>query len=367
VEYVPHPLALQCCIICQNAVSSAYTGWYAREESRVEQTTVGPAATRPNMIEMRGATKQFGQAKVIDDVSLSVEQGTIYSFIGPSGSGKTTVIRLLNGVYAPTSGEITVMSKSPHQWSQRDRERIGYMPQLFALYPNLSVNENIDFAASTYGLGWWARREPKRHLLEFVNLWEHRHKLARSVSGGMKRRLELACALVHDPTLVFLDEPTAGIDPVLRASIWEHLKGLRGQGKTLFVTTQYVTEAEYCDRVGLINKGRLIADGTPDELRKQAFNGEIIRLSYERLDSGLLREIEDLPEVVDGLIRRLAPTTAEMVAEEASIAMPLILKVMTNRGIPLEAITIEEIKPPFDDVFVRLIHDDTARMMEQPQ
>lgn len=323
-------------------------------------------ANRPLIIQMQNTNKQFGQTQVIHDVNLSVKEGSIYGFIGPSGSGKTTVIRLLNGVYAPTSGHIQVMGKEPIKWIQTDREHIGYMPQLFVLYPNLSVEENLDFAASTYGMGYLQRRRPKRALLEFVGLWEHRRKLARSISGGMKRRLDLACALIHNPTLLFLDEPTAGIDPVLRATIWNHLRELRQTGKTLFVTTQYVTEAEYCDRVGLINKGRLIANGTPDDLRKKAFGGELVRLQYERLDTTLLKEIEDLPDVIDGMIRRLSPQSAEMVVDEASTAIPLILRVMTNHGIPLEAIVIEEIKPPFDDVFVRLVQDDSAGLLETP-
>ena len=319
------------------------------------------------MIDMQGAVKEFGSTTVIDNISLQVPAGSIYCFIGPSGSGKTTVIRMLNGVYAPTSGAVEVMGKSPTRWTTSDREQVGYMPQLFVLYPNLSVEENVDFAASAYGMGWWARRKPKRELLEFVGLWEHRGKLARSISGGMQRRLELACALIHDPVLIFLDEPTAGIDPILRATVWEHLRHLRDQGKTLFVTTQYVTEAEYCDRVGLINKGRLIADGTPDHVRKMAYGGEIVRLTCDRLTGELLQHIEQLPQVVNGKSQRITRTTAELIVDEASTAMPLILGVMTNYGIPLEQVTIEEIKPPYDDVFVRLIQDEEklARTMER--
>lgn len=313
------------------------------------------------MIEMRGAVKEFGTTTVIEDISLRVPEGSIYCFIGPSGSGKTTVMRMLNGVYAPTRGDVQVMGKAPMRWTAADRERIGYMPQLFVLYPNLSVEENIDFAASSYGLGWWARRKPKRQLLEFVGLWEHRHKLARSVSGGMQRRLELACSLIHNPTLVFLDEPTAGIDPILRATIWEHLRSLRDQGKTMFVTTQYVAEAEYCDRVGLINKGRLVANGTPEEVRKMAYGGEIVRLTCEKLSGEMIRHLEQMPEVTEGMTRRITRTTAEMIVDEASTAIPLILREMTNHGIPLEEITIEEIKPPYDDVFVRLIKTEDAQ------
>lgn len=324
-----------------------------------------PRPTAGNIIEMEHVNKSFGEHQVTQDVTLNVARHSIYSFIGPSGSGKTTVIRLLNGVYAADSGRLMVLDKDPAKWTQSDRGRIGYMPQFFVFYPNLSLIENLDFVASTQGMGLRERVRPRRELLEFVGLWEHRHKLAREVSGGMKRRLDLACALIHDPELVFLDEPTAGIDPVLRAQIWERLKELPKMGKTLFVTTQYVTEAEYCDEVGLINKGRLVAQGTPDVVRKQAFGGEIVRLTYDRLDAPLLKQIEDLPEVIDGMIQRLTPKTADMIVDEASTAIPLILKVMTDRGVPLDQIVIEELKPGFDDVFVRLVKDDAARTLEQ--
>ena len=174
----------------------------------------------------------------------------------------------------------------------------------------------------------------------------------------MQRRLELVCALIHDPTLLFLDEPTAGIDPVLRATIWDHLKDLRDRGKTLFVTTQYVTEAEYCDRVGLIHAGRLIADGTPEELRNLAFGGQVVTLAYGRLNYDLLARLEALPEVVDGSIQRVSRDTAQMVVDDAGTAIPLILRRLEDSGIPLETVRITEEKVPFDDVFVRLIEQD---------
>lgn len=330
------------------------------------QLPAHPIAASDNIIEMQNVNKAFGDHQVIEDASLSVKRNSVYAFIGPSGSGKTTVIRLLNGVYAADSGRIQVLGKDPSKWSQGDRARIGYMPQFFVFYPNLSLIENLNFVASTQGLGLWERRRPRRELLEFVGLWEHRHKLARSVSGGMQRRLDLACAMIHDPELVFLDEPTAGIDPVLRASIWERLKTLPQQGKTLFITTQYVTEAEYCDQIGLINKGRLVAQGTPDDIRKRAYGGEIVRLRYDRLDSSLLRQIEALPDVVEGRINRVSRTTARLLVDEASTAMPRILQVMTDAGASLDEITIEELKPGFDDVFVRLVKEDSDRTLEQP-
>lgn len=310
------------------------------------------------MIVMDTVSKRFDDTAVVDQVSLAVPAGSIYGFIGPSGSGKTTVIRLLTGVYEPSEGELRVLGIPPERWGPSQREQVGYMPQLFVLYPNLSVNENLDFAASIYGLGWWTRQRRKRDLLRFVELWEHRHKLARSISGGMQRRLALACALIHNPPLMFLDEPTAGIDPVLRSTIWDHLKELRDQGKTLFVTTQYVTEAEYCDRVGLIHEGRLIANGTPDELRRLAFGGQMLRLTTSVLNYNLLARIEALPLVVNGSIERVSRDTAQLAVEDAGTAIPQILRTLDEAGVPMEAVRISEENAPFDDVFVRLINQD---------
>ena len=219
-------------------------------------------------------------------------------------------------------------------------------------------------ALAVLPLVWWSRRAPKRQLLEFVGLWEDRNKLASSISGGMQRRLELVCSLIHNPDLLFLDEPTAGIDPVLRATIWEHLNHLRNEKKTLFVTTQYVTEAEYCDRVGLINEGRIIADGTPDDLRRKAYGGQVVTLTYARLNDALRDRLEAMPEVVDRTMKFISRDTAQMVVNDAATAIPLILRQLEDAGIPMESVRITEEKPPFDDVFVRLIEQAKPRPME---
>ena len=182
------------------------------------------AAGRP-VIEMKNATKRFGDAVAVENLNFTVHEGEIFGFIGPSGSGKTTTIRLMNGTYQPTEGSATVFGERAGSMSGRTREMIGYLPQLFILYPNLSVKENIDFSASLYGMSWFGRRKRRREVLEFVELWEHRGKLARDISGGMQRRLGLASSLIHDPRLIFLDEPTAGIDPILRGEVLERLSG----------------------------------------------------------------------------------------------------------------------------------------------
>ena len=209
-------------------------------------------------------------------------QGEIFGFIGPSGSGKTSTIRLLTGVYGPNEGRIRVMGIAPDHPSRVMQEKFGYMPQLFVLYPNLTVRENLNFVASLYGLNPFKRKKRVDQLLKFVELWDARNKLAEHVSGGMQRRIELAASLLHDPPLLFVDEPTAGIDPVLRRKFWDEFERLRGEGRTIFVTTQYVGESEHCDRVGVIRNGRLIALDTPVALRRTAFGGDMIDIEAER-------------------------------------------------------------------------------------
>ncbi len=227
-----------------------------------------PLAPGPyDVVFVAGVSRTFDDRAVLRDIDLVVKKGTILGVIGPSGAGKTTTIRMITGALRPTKGEIRVLGEEPTKFRRSTRERIGYMPQLFTLYPHLSARENVDFVASLFGLLWPRRGRRTKEVLKLVDLWDDRNRWASRLSGGMQRRLELACALVHDPSLLVLDEPTAGIDPLLRATIWAELHRLRDAGRTLLVTTQYVNEAEECDQVALIANGRLIALAPPDELR----------------------------------------------------------------------------------------------------
>jgi ABC-2 type transport system ATP-binding protein len=297
-------------------------------------------------------TKQFGEEYAARDVSFEIPRGKIFGFIGPSGSGKTTTVRLLAGIYEPTSGEARVFGKSPSKFTQTERERIGYMPQLFVLYPNLTVWENLNFAASIYGLGWW-RNKRLNALLDFVELSEHRHKLTNQISGGMQRRLSLAATLTHNPDLIFLDEPTAGIDPVLRRKFWDHFNELQEEGRTLFITTQYVGEAAYCDYVGVMAGGRLLMVETPDGLRRAAFGGEVVDLALAgRLDWGHLQMLRSLP-FIQGQVQRTGDNSARLTVDEASTAMPALMDWSKQQNLEVER--IEEFLPPFDDVFVELM------------
>ncbi len=276
---------------------------------------------------MQDATMRFGDHVAVDAISLTVAPGTILGIIGPSGAGKTTTIRMLTGGLVPTSGEVRVLGEEPRRFRRRTRERIGYMPQLFSLYPDLSARENVDFVAAMFGVLWRTRHRRTREVLELVDLWSVRGRRASDLSGGMQRRLELASALVHDPALLFLDEPTAGIDPLLRQRVWDELHRLRDGGRTLLVTTQYVNEAEACDTVALISDGRLIALQTPDDLRRQAVGGDAIDLETTGvIDSTTL----DAMASVRG-VDQYGPRHFRLTVDDAATSIPDIVEATTAR------------------------------------
>ena len=300
---------------------------------------------------VRGVGKRFGERDVLTDISFDGPHGTIFGIIGPSGGGKTTMMRMLLGVLRPTTGELRVMGRQPEKFRIRDRERMGYLPQLFALFPELSVLENINFSASVYGMGWFHRGRRVRTTLDFVELWDARKRTASQLSGGMQRRLGLAATLVHTPQLIFLDEPTAGIDPVLRAKFWEHFRELRDEGRTLIVTTQYVTEAEYCDQIVVLKNGRLVTSGEPEEVRQRAMGGEVVTVAGPELGRRAVDTIQSVPSVRN--VRRLPDGTLEVIVDAAGTAVPDLLEALRGAGVDVDS--IDEQHPTFDDVFVRLM------------
>jgi ABC-2 type transport system ATP-binding protein len=307
------------------------------------------------VIAVRDVARVFDSRRVVDGLSFDVPAGTILGIVGPSGSGKTTTVRMLTGTLGRTEGEIRVLGEDPRRFSRRTRGRIAYMPQLFSLYEDLSAQENVGFVAALYGIGPFRRRKLIRHALEVVELADARHRLARDLSGGMQRRLELACALVHSPDVLFVDEPTAGIDPVLRQAIWDELRVLRDEGRTLLVTTQYVAEAEYCDRVAMIVDGRLVALDTPDELRKAVFGGEVIEVNAERaVDPEMLSDVGGVLAVRQTAPRQLMVTTAD-----AATTGPRIIEVLRQGGVGV--VGLEEHQPTFDEVFTGLVEQQRRR------
>jgi ABC-2 type transport system ATP-binding protein len=326
-------------------------------QEQMENIDLPEVEERPQIIRTRELTKAFGGEVAVNAISLEVPEGAIFGFIGPSGSGKTTTVRLLMGLYPPDGGEVSVLGVRPSEFSRSDRERIGYLPQLFVLYPDLTVWENMNFAASLYGIRFW-RTKLLNQLLDLVELKEDRHKLVRNISGGMRRRLSLAATLVHNPQLLFLDEPTAGIDPILRKKFWDYFKELQTHNRTLFITTQYVGETEYCDFVGVMSEGQLIAVNTPVGLRREAYGGDIIRVgSTERIDYNFREEIRNLPDMRSKVLNA-TDYELQLLVDDAATATPYMLDYFRDRRKELNS--IESYLPSYDDVFVRLIEKHRA-------
>ncbi len=320
----------------------------------VPQALKHPEEAGAPAIEAEKVSHRFTSDAGVYDLTFQVPRGIIFGLIGPSGCGKTTTVRLLTGMYKPDSGKLKVLGEAPSRFRAKTREKIGYMPQQFVLYPMLSVAENFNFSAALYGLGFFKRLHRQHELLKFVELYQQRHRITSKLSGGMQRRLQLACALAHDPELVFADEPTAGIDPVLRSKFWDHFRSLRDAGKTLFITTQYVAEAENCDLVGIMRAGRLLYIDTPEDLRKKAFGGDLIRLL---VDPERAKEAAQLlssrPEVKDA-----RPATGQaglllVSTENAATALPDLVSVLRDHGI--EVHESEQYASPFDEVFLELV------------
>ncbi|HEX9043891.1 MAG TPA: ABC transporter ATP-binding protein [Candidatus Limnocylindrales bacterium] len=300
-------------------------------------------------IALDAVSRRFGDQTVVDRISLALDPGLILGIIGPSGAGKTTTIRLLTGALAPSEGTVRVLGEDPRRYRRRTRERLGYMPQQFSLYEDLTTVENVDFVASMFGMLAPRRRRRIPEILKLIDLWPARSRQAGKLSGGMQRRLQLACALVHDPLLVFLDEPTAGIDPLLRERIWAELHRRREAGRTLVVTTQYVTEAEECDVVALIDEGHLVALGRPEELRRTALGGEVVEI--ETAAPVPLSALVEREDVIDG--GRVGPNRYRLVVEDAAEAIPAIVDGLTASGAEVSATREERVS--FEEVFSLLV------------
>jgi ABC-2 type transport system ATP-binding protein len=319
----------------------------AADSARVPRRANGDAAVLFDQV-----VKRFGKEEVLHGLSFRVPWGEILGVIGPSGSGKTTTIRMMLGMYKPSSGTVRLFGRDPWKLRRSDRERIGYMPQDFVLYPALTTEENLRFAASLYGVPWWETRRRIDQLLNFVDLADARKRRAEDLSGGMRRRLSLASTLMHDPDFFVLDEPTAGIDPILRTTIWEGFRAAREEGKTMVVTTQYVTEAEYCDQVLLIHEGAIIAGGSPSELRHTATGGDMLDITFDRPRPDIERRLQSLPYVHN--VEPLENPNAVRVVVDDIGANLSELDAFCDRE-EGGCLSIEPHIPTFDDVFVRLV------------
>lgn len=303
---------------------------------------------------MDNVTRRFGDVVAVNGVTLQIEPGMILGLVGPSGSGKTTIIRMLTGTLRPSEGRLSVMGEVPGRFRASTRERIGYMPQTFVLYPDLTARENVSFIAALFGMYLRRRGRRVREVFDQLGLTPASDRLARDLSGGERRRLSLAAALVHDPEVLFIDEPTAGIDPMLRAEIWKGFRGLAAQGKTLLVTTQHLDEADNCDAVAILSGGELLALAEPDVLRRHVYGGEILDVRTARpLDA---RVLADLPGI--RRVRQRAERQLIVVADDAAAATPRIVEAVQQRAGVVAS--IERYDPTLDEVFTALVEDHAA-------
>src|SRR5919199_2095784 len=234
-------------------------------------------------------TRAFGDLLAVDRLSLEVRTGEVFAFLGPNGSGKSTTIRMLCGILRPTSGRARVLGYDVATQAEAIKGRIGYMSQRFALYEDLTVRENLEFYAGVYRVAGGRRASRLAELIAMAGLTGRERTLAGHLSGGWKQRLALGCAIVHQPPLLFLDEPTAGVDPVSRRSFWTMIYGLARAGVTIFLTTHYIDEAEHADRVALMARGRLVALDTPRRLRAEGLSGQLLELECEPVMAALER------------------------------------------------------------------------------
>ena len=304
------------------------------------------------IITLRDVTKMYGSQAALNEINLSVPRGVIVGVIGPSGCGKTTLIRTLTGIEKPTSGEIRVFGVDPTKFRTRERTRFGYMPQLPVLFPNISVMGNLGFIASIYGIPLRHRRKRLQDLLELVDLTQHSDKQLSECSGGMQRRLTLAATLVHEPELLYLDEPTAGVDPILRDRFWTHFRALRDEGRTIVVPTQYVNEAVSCDVVAVMAAGRLLTVQAPENLSKVAFDGDVLAVHF---DGGWVRgeELERLSRF--DFVRSFHPseTGINIVVADGGRDAARVRDYFESSGIAVSR--VEPHEASYDDIFVHLV------------
>ncbi|MFW6027522.1 MAG: ATP-binding cassette domain-containing protein [bacterium] len=299
-------------------------------------------------IQADGLTRRFGELVAVDGLTLSVNKGEIFGLVGPDGAGKSTTMRLLTGILEPSSGDGWVAGH--HVWREAEavKEDLAYMSQRFGLYPDLTVMENIDFYADIYGVPRRGRRERVEELLAFSNLTPFKRRQAGKLSGGMKQKLGLACALVHTPKVLFLDEPTNGVDPVSRRDFWRILYQLLREKVTIFVSTAYLDEAERCARVALMDKGRILAVGTPAEV-KNLMRGELIEVQV----SGARKAAAILREKIRTQSIGLFGDRVHVVAHDAQKIIKEVEAVLNNAG--LRALSIRIIEPSLEDVFISVL------------
>jgi len=299
---------------------------------------------------VRGLTKRFSSFTAVDHIDFTVRRGEIFGFLGANGAGKTTTIRMLCGLLRPSGGEGEVAGFDMMTETERIKTRIGYMSQKFSLYDDLTVQENITFFGGMYGLSARELDKKRSEVVEWAGLAGMERRITSTLAGGWKQRLALGTALLHDPEIIFLDEPTAGVDPVSRRNFWKVIQEIARKGVTVFVTTHYLDEAEYCHSVRLMDKGRIIASGAPEELKREVITERMFQMETEEPARAipLLRAMDGVSEVsLLGIrINLFTPLPPSRFKKE-------VLALMKREKIPVES--LESVEPTLEDVFIHLI------------
>jgi ABC-2 type transport system ATP-binding protein len=311
------------------------------------------------VIDVQQLTKRFGDFTAVNHVSFQVERGEVLGYLGPNGSGKTTTIRMLLGLLLPTEGDAFVLGKSIITQAEEIRPQVGYMSQKFALYDELTMRENLDFYAGVYGVPGKERAGRVREVIASLDLGGRENDQVGDLSGGWRQRLALGCALVHHPKLLFLDEPTSGVDPSARRVFWDLIYGLASQGVTIFVTTHYMDEAEHCHRAGIMFRGNLLALDTPSGLKTSALPGAAWDVSPDHGGASLITALTALHDV-PGVVRAgLASDQLRVITAPNTHTGASLLTVMKNAGFP--DAKVEQVEPTLEDVFIALAgHDATV-------
>src|SRR5689334_14998281 len=304
--------------------------------------------TTDNSVIVRDLVKRFGDFVAVDHISLDTRKGEIFGFLGPNGAGKSTTIRMLCGLLTPTSGTAIVAGYDVARQPEKVRQNIGYMSQKFSLYNDLKVIENLRLFAGLYSVPEGEVKERIEWALEMANLKGQESLITGTLPGGWKQRLALRCAVLHRPKIIFLDEPTSGVDPISRRQFWELIHSMSHDGVTVFVTTHYMEEAEYCNRLAMIYRGKMVALGTPTELKQKYMKGELLLVEAEPLGPAV-EALQTAPGVLDAAVFGNA---MHLVVREADKVVLSIREYLRNKNIEVKH--IEKIRPTLEDVFVSL-------------
>ena len=309
-------------------------------------------------VEVRDLEKKFGSFTAVNRISFQVERGEIFGFLGPNGAGKSTTIRMLCGILAPTSGAGTVGGFDIVREQRKIKQHIGYMSQKFSLYDDLTVEENIDFYAGIYTIPQAEKAARKEEIIRTAGIEEFRHRLTRTLSGGWKQRLALGCAIIHHPRIIFLDEPTSGVDPITRANFWDTIRAMAASGVTVFVTTHYMDEAENCGRMALIYRGAIIAMGTPSEMKTKFMKNDVMDIQVPKSEEWAegIQRIEGVRETA------LFGSGIHAVATDAALVEPRIRALFDGAGVT--GYSVRKIVPSLEDVFVSLIESYNVELGE---